>query len=84
MPGTVVLDGVTIIYGRYLQITSAIYVMTRLNATALLAVQLYDYKYCCVFTSMMPRVVSLNSGMTGSDMKLKVMKGSIPWETPSL
>ena len=43
-----------------------------------------NYKYCCVFTSMIPRVVSLSSGMTGSDMKLRVMNGSMPWETPSL
>ena len=31
--------------------------------------------YCCVFTSITPRVVMRSVGMTGSAMKLSVIKG---------
>ena len=44
--------------------------------------EMFAQMYCCVFTSMTPRVVMRSVGMTGSAMKLSVMKGSMPRLTP--
>ena len=46
--------------------------------------EMFAQMYCCVFTSMMPRVVMRSVGMTGRAMKLSVMNGSMPSLTPSL
>lgn len=39
--------------------------------------------YCCLITSMTPRVVRRRAGMTGSDMNDSVMNGSMPRDTPN-
>ena len=41
------------------------------------------YTYRCVVTSNTPRVVMRRLGITGSAMKLSVMNGSMPVDTPS-
>ena len=41
------------------------------------------YTYRCVVTSNTPRVVMRRLGITGSAMKLSVMNGSMPVDTPN-
>ncbi len=47
-------------------------------------IQRMAYTYRWVVTSNTPRVVIRRLGITGSAMKLSVMKGSMPLDTPSL